>query len=77
MSQQKTIAHHRNNCIGCGNCAMICDRYFEMNYEDGKADLLDSKVVKDDIHQRKLAIEDEEEVKAAAESCPVGVIKVR
>lgn len=49
----------KNKCIGCGNCALICDEIFEID-SDGK-----SKVKK----QKKLPC-----VKEAIESCPVNAI---
>ena len=49
-------------CISCGLCAEICPDVFEI---DGTA-----KVIKG----ADLSV-NEEEIKRAAESCPVGVIK--
>ena len=46
-----------------------------MNEEDGKADLKNAEK-KGDTFQRKLDIEDEEDMKLAASLCPVNIIKV-
>jgi ferredoxin len=75
-NQKKWVIHYRKNCIGCGNCSFVCPKYWQMNQKDGKADLLDSENIKDDIHKRKLDIEDTEKNEMAAQLCPVGIIKV-
>ncbi len=52
-------------CIGCGACAAICDKVFELN-DDGVSE---AKVeeVKDS---------DSQEVRDAADACPTGAIEV-
>ncbi len=71
-----TVTHDRENCIGCGMCALICPRYWTMSPMDGKSDLTDA-VEKKGMFQRKVVAEDVEENKEAAEACPVRVIKVQ
>lgn len=70
-----TVTHDRDNCIGCGMCALLCPKYWAMNAEDGKADLKEAKKVKQ-FFQRKVGYEAVDENKAAEEACPVNVIKV-
>lgn len=54
-------------CIGCGACTVIADEVFEIG-EDGLAE------VKKDIEDNKIN-EEIDNVKDAAESCPVGAIE--
>ena len=54
----------KETCIGCGLCASICEKVFEMK-DDGKAH------VKKGQEKAKDAC-----VKEAIEGCPVNVIKV-
>lgn len=74
---KKWVQHYRENCIGCGNCELVCPKYWEINKEDGKADLKQAEEKNNgQVFQRKLDIEDTAENKLAAELCPVGIIKV-
>ncbi len=69
----KKIIHDRKNCIGCGSCASMCSQLFEMNKEDGLADLKNSEIVGDHF---ELVIEDVACGADAAMICPVKVIRV-
>jgi ferredoxin len=66
------IIHDRPVCIGCGSCAAITEKFWEMN-EDGKADLKGSDK-KGDWEIREL--DDLEYNMDAAECCPVNCIHV-
>lgn len=76
MEKQKQVIHYRRNCIGCGSYEVVCPKYWQMNNDDGKADLLNSKLVKEGIYKIKIDIEDESDVREASKLCPVKVIKV-
>jgi ferredoxin len=65
------IKHDREICIGCGSCAAICPKYFEMA-DDGKAHVIGS--TKQNIEE--LEVEKIECAQAAAEACPVQCIHV-
>ena len=56
---------NKDACIGCGACAAICDKVFEINDEG----LSEAKVeeVKEEL---------QDEVRDAADSCPTGAIEV-
>lgn len=54
---------NKEACIGCGACAAICDKVFELNDEG-------LSVVK----KPEVAKEDEQAAKDAIESCPTGAI---
>ncbi len=53
----------KNVCIGCGACAAICPRYFEMG-KDGKSSV------------KKLTFKEIDCIKEAADSCPVKAISI-
>ena len=50
-------------CIGCGTCAALCPNVFRMNGEN-KAEVIDENG------------DTPENIKMAADSCPVGAIEV-
>lgn len=71
------IIHDRKKCIGCGMCAAVCPRYFEIDEKDNKASLKNSKMNSND--SAELTIEDaesEEMLHDAEMSCPVKAIKI-
>ncbi len=67
------IIHEKSKCIGCGVCASMCDKYFEMG-EDGKSHLKSSKEVGEGKYE--LEVDDAGCAKEAAESCPVQCIHI-
>jgi len=68
------IEYDRNSCIGAAVCAAVDEKFWEIN-ADGKADLKGGN--KDgDIFVVEIEEEDIENMKAAAEGCPVNVIKI-
>ncbi len=56
---------NQDSCIGCGACAAICDKVFEIN-DDG---LSQAKV-------EEVADTDTQDVRDAADACPTGAIEV-
>jgi ferredoxin len=68
------ITLDKSKCIGCGSCASLCPKFFELA-EDGKSHLKGSKF---DQNQQKEELEIEESgcVKEAAEACPVQAIQI-
>jgi len=79
------IIHQIEKCIGCGNCTVAAPDHFEMG-EEGKAHLKDSeeREGKKDSKESKNSsrppevkeAEITEEIKQAADSCPVQCIKL-
>lgn len=74
MTNDYLIQHDRPNCIGCTACASIAPRFWEMSDEDGKSDIIDSKMRKDGWQERKIEGQDFQVNLDAAEACPVNVI---
>ena len=67
------IIQEREKCIGCGSCAALCPRFFEMA-DDGKAKLLEAQ--KNAEGNDELEVENIECAQEAADACPVGIIHV-
>ena len=68
------IEYERDKCIGAGVCAAVDPENFVMN-EDGKADLINSKK-EGELDIKEMDMDNYENLKTAAEGCPVFVIKV-
>jgi ferredoxin len=68
------IIHQRKKCIGCGSCAVICPKYWEIA-KDGLAKLKKSKT-DSKTGNDELEIKDAGCNKDAADSCPVQIIKI-
>jgi Ferredoxin len=63
------ITIEKPKCIGCGTCASLCPKYFEMG-EDGKSRFKDSK----SSEGEEIEIKEAECTQDAANSCPVQCI---
>lgn len=59
---------NQEECIGCGSCAAVCPKVFEIN-DEGKAQIKDS-------HDPVACQTEESCVQEAADICPVEVIKI-
>jgi len=68
------IILEREKCIGCGSCAVICSKYFEL-IDDGKSHIKDS-VKSEKTNNEELEVVKIECAEAAAEACPVQCIHV-
>jgi ferredoxin len=68
----KIIIEHEK-CIGCGSCAAICPKYFEMA-EDGKSKLKGGALSQAGNYE--LETEKLECAESAAEACPVQCIQI-
>lgn len=69
------VIHEREKCIGCGSCAAVCSKYWEMA-EDGKSKLLGSKV-NEKSGNYELEVEKAECNQEAADVCPVQCIHIK
>jgi ferredoxin len=69
------IQHDRPNCIGCAACAAVAPDFWTMN-EDGKSDIVGSKMLEDETEELDIDEKNFNENKEAADSCPVNVIHI-
>lgn len=76
------IIHDRESCIGCGACASVCPKYWEMD-SDGKSNIIGAK--KSDEYftggenlgtNSEPLTSDGDINNEAAESCPVNCIHI-
>jgi len=67
------VIHEREKCIGCGSCAALCPKYWEMA-EDGKSKLLDSEKNAEGNYEKE--VEDIECNREAADACPIQIIRI-
>jgi len=67
------IIQEREKCIGCGSCAALCPKYWEMA-EDGKSNLLNSSPKEEGTFELEIG-----EIgcnQEAADACPVQIIHI-
>lgn len=73
--QKSRIEHNKPECIGCGICVAISDKFWEMDNE-GKSHLKNSQSNNNweflEIDNLDLSVN-----KEAAEACPVNIIHIR
>lgn len=66
------IVQERSKCIGCGSCAAVCPKMFEMA-DDGLASIKGGQMVGENM---ELEVEKPGCAKEAGEICPVQIIHV-
>ncbi|HLC95020.1 MAG TPA: ferredoxin [Patescibacteria group bacterium] len=71
-----SLCHKRDDCIGCGMCAMIAPRHWQMNTEDGKVDLVGGEWKGNEFVVAKIDEDESALNKQAADACPTGVIRL-
>jgi ferredoxin len=69
------IIHFRKKCIGCNGCVEADPSRWAMSRKDGKSILIGGQENKG-IYQLITEVDDYETALAAAEICPVNIIKV-
>ena len=70
------VSQNRKKCIGCNYCVELAYEHWRMSKKDGKSVLLGATEKKG---QYTLRLEDDQYDmnQAAAEACPVNIIKVK
>ncbi len=68
------VIFERKQCIGCGTCAALCPKYWEMG-EGDKARLKDAEV-NPKTNNKELEVEEIGCNQEAADSCPVECIYI-
>lgn len=69
------IIQNNDECIGCGSCAMLCPKFWEMDYEKGKAFLKGAQKNKA-TGEYELETKNIDCNKDASDACPVGIIRI-
>ena len=73
------IIQNIEGCIGCGSCAAICPKFWDMDYEKAKAVLKGGKMNEAGSESELEIADNGDDIKCnkeAAEVCPVAVIKI-
>lgn len=70
------IIQEESKCIGCGTCASLCAKHFEMR-DDGKAHLIESILIDKESEKYEKTIEELSCAKEAVEGCPVQCIEIK
>lgn len=73
------IIQNIERCIGCGSCSAVCPKFWDMDYEKGKAVLKNGKINEAGNESELKIADNDEDIKCnreAAEVCPVAVIKI-
>jgi len=70
------IKHDRPNCIGCGACVAVCEKFWKMDNKDNLSDIIGGKRLDDGTEELEISEEDLACNKEAAEVCPVNVIHI-
>jgi len=66
----------RDSCIGCGACIALVPDFFELNQDDGKSQVVEKYRVGGDPASGEAPDNLVNDIKSAAEGCPVNAIKV-
>ncbi len=66
----------KDTCIGCGACWALVPSFFEQNPDDGKSQVVEQYRVGGDPTVGNVPDDLLDDVKSAAEGCPVEAIKV-
>ncbi len=68
------IIQERKKCIGCGSCAAVCPKHWEMS-DDGKATLIGSVINSKEVYE--LEVNKLDCLQEAVDSCPIDIIKIK
>ncbi len=68
------VKYDREGCIGAASCTAFSKKFKIV--KDGKADLIGAKEVDEDMFELTIDEKNLEEMKEAAQSCPVNVIHI-
>jgi len=66
----------KDTCIGCGACWALVPSFFEQNPDDGKSQIVEQYRVGGDPTVGDAPDDILDDVKSAAEGCPVEAIKI-
>lgn len=72
----KKVIQEHEGCIGCGSCAVLCPKFWEMNDDEMKAYPKNGQKNVEGNYEFEIEEKDLECNKEAADVCPVQVIKI-
>ena len=75
LRRMPKIIQERDKCIGCGSCTAVAPDYFELDENDGLANLINGKVVKGTFIREIKKINSS--IKEAVSICPLEIIKIK
>jgi len=76
-TKKVTLCHKRHDCIGCGSCSLLAPLRFQMNAEDGKADMIGSKWHGTEFMVAQIEEEEVTATRKAVDACPVSIIRLQ
>lgn len=78
MGKKFLMTLDRKGCIGAAACAAVAPKFWKMNEDDGKVDLIGGKSLENNDKQEMEIDEADLQVnKDAADVCPVKVIVIK
>ena len=76
MQNKYKIEHNKPECIGCGVCAALAEKFWEID-EEGKSHLINSQKIKEGWETLEIEDQNFKINLESAESCPVNVIHIK
>ena len=75
MTNKKKLIQFRDDCIGCNSCVENAPENWEIDPEDGKANLKNS-IKKNNAFVAEISEPEIEANKRVVEDCPMGIIQL-
>jgi ferredoxin len=68
----KKVIIHKDNCISCGTCAVICPEFFKV--DDDTVEFV--RDLKTDEDWKKITPDEWQKIEEAVASCPNGTLEI-
>ena len=75
MAKTYKLQHDKPNCIGCGACSVIAQKFWAMD-DEGKSNIINGAPKPNGWEEKVIDEKDFEQNMEAAQSCPVEVIHI-
>lgn len=66
----------RDECISCGTCVDVCPEFFRLNDDDNFSEILEQYRTDGKLGEGTVPPDLEEQIKEAADLCPVQIINL-